>query len=194
MQKTLHMASAPLVCQCKGPPWYQVVAKHVHKTGGTLGLLHCICKQLSFSQYMVLKSYSCDCLLRRNSVRSRKGSPSASSRSSPSNPAASPDKVRQSQGARASPPGENERQDRARYSRSPVRSPARKAPAPASDQARNLSRSPSPSGNPKRIRKGRGFSERYAFARRYRTPSPDRSPVRSQYYRGRNERGRDYDR
>lgn len=130
----------------------------------------------------------------RNLVRSHKGSPSAGSRSSPSNPASSPDKVRQQQGASASPPRENKRQDHARYSMSPVRSPARKAPAPASDQAKNLPRSPSPNGNPKRIRKGRGFSERYAFARRYRTPSPDRSPVRSQYYRGRNERGHDYDR
>nr|XP_025617998.1 uncharacterized protein LOC112710113 [Arachis hypogaea] len=29
---------------------------------------------------------------------------------------------------------------------------------------------------PKRIKKGRGFTERYAFACRYRTPSRERSP------------------
>ena len=126
-------------------------------------------------------------------VRNRKGSQSVSSRRSPSNPASSPDKVHQ-QGARGSPLKEGNRQDLTRYSRSPGRSPAHKAPALASDQGRNLSRSPSPDGIPKRIRKGRGFSERYAFARRYRTPSPDRSPVRSQYFRGRNERGREHDR
>ncbi|KAI3749437.1 hypothetical protein L2E82_20049 [Cichorium intybus] len=36
-------------------------------------------------------------------------------------------------------------------------------------------RSPSPNGTPKRIRKGRGFTKEYSFARRYRTPSPVRS-------------------
>jgi hypothetical protein len=48
-----------------------------------------------------------------------------------------------------------------------------------------LSRSVSPNGSPKRIRRGRGFSQRYAYARRYRTPSPKRSPVRSFRYSGR---------
>jgi peptidyl-prolyl isomerase G (cyclophilin G) len=48
-----------------------------------------------------------------------------------------------------------------------------------------LSRSVSPNGSPKRIRRGRGFSQRYAYARRYRTPSPERSPVRSYRYSGR---------
>lgn len=68
-------------------------------------------------------------------------------------------------------------------------SPHRKS---AMDQGGILSKSPpfDDDGKPKRIRKGRGFSERYAFARKYRTPSP----VRSQYNRGRNERGNDNDR
>lgn len=43
---------------------------------------------------------------------------------------------------------------------------------------RKSSKSPSPNGEPKRIRKGRGFTERYSFARKYRTPSPERSPPR----------------
>lgn len=114
----------------------------------------------------------------------KKGSPRVSSRSSPS-----PDKGQQLQSIRGSPLRESIKQDHTNYSglvRSPVHKP------PASDEGRKLSRSPSPDGVPKRIRKGRGFSERFAFARRYRTPSPVRSPVRSQYYRGRNERGRDH--
>lgn len=36
-------------------------------------------------------------------------------------------------------------------------------------------------GNPKRIRKGRGFTKEYSFARRYRTPSPQRQPYRPNY-------------
>jgi peptidyl-prolyl isomerase G (cyclophilin G) len=51
-----------------------------------------------------------------------------------------------------------------------------------------LSRSASPDASPKRIRRGRGFSERYSYARRYRTPS--RSPVRSYRYNGRIDRDR----
>ncbi|XP_074316778.1 peptidyl-prolyl cis-trans isomerase CYP63-like [Silene latifolia] len=54
----------------------------------------------------------------------------------------------------------------------------------------------SPSGNePKRIRKGRGFTEKFAFARRYKTPSPERSPRRPPYnYGGRNYYDRNRDR
>ncbi|GAU15109.1 hypothetical protein TSUD_08470, partial [Trifolium subterraneum] len=66
-------------------------------------------------------------------------------------------------------------------SRSPVRS-REKAP-----RERSLSRSVSPDASPKRIRRGRGFSERYSYARRYRTPS--QSPVRYRY-NGRNDRDR----
>lgn len=54
---------------------------------------------------------------------------------------------------------------------------------PAEEGVGKSSRSPSPSGVPKRIRKGRGFTERYSFARKYRTPSPERSPPR--YWRDR---------
>lgn len=75
-------------------------------------------------------------------------------------------------------------------SRSPD-SPERKAPE-ALNRELDPSRKPSPGGPPKRIRKGRGFSDQYAYVRKYRTPSPERSPVRSHYYRGRyeQERGR----
>ncbi|KAL2554425.1 peptidyl-prolyl cis-trans isomerase CYP63-like [Forsythia ovata] len=72
-------------------------------------------------------------------------------------------------------------------SKSPSRSPAHKVPPPStSSRGRDLSRSRSPNGTPKRVRKGRGFTERYAFVRRYRTPSPERSMDRSYPYGGRN--------
>ncbi|XP_018459649.1 peptidyl-prolyl cis-trans isomerase CYP63 isoform X2 [Raphanus sativus] len=64
-------------------------------------------------------------------------------------------------------------------SRSPVRDVGNRSRSPGAEKAeRKSSRSPSPNGEPKRIRKGRGFTERYAFARKYRTPSPERSPPR----------------
>ncbi|KAJ6736166.1 PEPTIDYL-PROLYL CIS-TRANS ISOMERASE CYP63 [Salix viminalis] len=50
------------------------------------------------------------------------------------------------------------------------------------------------SGELNQGRKGRGFTDRYAFARRYRTPSPERSPRRSYHYGGRNINGRNRDR
>lgn len=62
----------------------------------------------------------------------------------------------------------------------------------ASRHGQGLSKSPSPNGEPKRIRKGRGFTERYAFARRYRTPSPDRSS--HSYHRGDRNIRRNFDR
>lgn len=128
----------------------------------------------------------------RNLDKNPKGSPSASHRRSPSmGPTSSSDKARRLQGSGESPLRESTRQDYTRYPRSPARSPVRKATSPVTNRGQNLSRSPSPEVAPKRIRRGRGFSERYAFARRYRTPSPDRSPVRSGYYRGRNERESD---
>ncbi|KAH1252853.1 Peptidyl-prolyl cis-trans isomerase CYP95 [Glycine max] len=84
-------------------------------------------------------------------------------------------------------------------SRSPVRAPSRsnrrsfsRSPSPVhrtrTPRGRSVSRSVSPDASPKRIRRGRGFSERYSYARRYRTPS--RSPVRSYRYNGRNDRDR----
>ncbi|XP_016724724.1 peptidyl-prolyl cis-trans isomerase CYP63 isoform X2 [Gossypium hirsutum] len=84
------------------------------------------------------------------------------------------------------------RKSGARTSRSPLNSPSRKAPA--SNQVRIASRSPSPGGTSKRVRKGRGFTDRFSFARRYRTPSPERSPPRSYAYGGRNVPERNHDR
>nr|KYP72436.1 Peptidyl-prolyl cis-trans isomerase cyp5 [Cajanus cajan] len=55
-------------------------------------------------------------------------------------------------------------------------------------RGRSLSRSVSPDASPKHIRRGRGFSERYSYARRYRTPS--QSPMRSSGYNGRIDRAR----
>lgn len=77
--------------------------------------------------------------------------------------------------------------NRTMRSRSPVRSPVRKAPDPsASNHGQTSSRSLSPNGTPKRVRKGRGFTEQYSFVRRYRTPSPERP----RNYGGRNIYGR----
>ena len=45
-----------------------------------------------------------------------------------------------------------------------------------------------------RVRKGRGFTQQYSFARRYRTPSPERSPVRPHYNGGRNDRWGNFNR
>ncbi|KAF7137958.1 hypothetical protein RHSIM_Rhsim07G0156500 [Rhododendron simsii] len=77
--------------------------------------------------------------------------------------------------------------------RSPSRSPVnggRRARSPMSDHGRSSSRSATPNGSPKRIRRGRGFSQRYSYARRYRTPS--QSPVRSHRYGVRGDRDRYY--
>lgn len=77
-------------------------------------------------------------------------------------------------------------------------SPGKKSPGqkasepPAPKHGQGFSKSPSPNSMPKRIKKGRGFTERYAFARRYRTPSPERSP-RTYRYGDRNIR-RNFDR
>ncbi|KAJ7537416.1 hypothetical protein O6H91_11G005100 [Diphasiastrum complanatum] len=87
-------------------------------------------------------------------------------------------------------------------SKSPSRNPVSKKRSPSAAVAAPIlkSRSPtparsaSPEGTPKRIRRGRGFSQQYSFARRYRTPSPDRSPPRSYRYAGRSIPERDYDR
>ncbi|KAK8506201.1 hypothetical protein V6N12_074251 [Hibiscus sabdariffa] len=79
-----------------------------------------------------------------------------------------------------------------RNSRSPLSSPPKKAPT--SNLGRISSRSPSPDGKPKRVRKGRGFTDRYSFARRYRTPSPEHSPPRAYRYGGRNIPERNNDR
>lgn len=71
-------------------------------------------------------------------------------------------------------------------------SPGQKASEPASKHGQGFTKSPSPNGMPKRVKKGRGFTERYAFVRKYRTPSPERSP-RPYRYGDRNIR-RNFDR
>ncbi|XP_009798520.1 peptidyl-prolyl cis-trans isomerase CYP63 isoform X1 [Nicotiana sylvestris] len=74
--------------------------------------------------------------------------------------------------------------------RSLPKSPSQKATQPSrSSPGRDLSRNRSPDGTSKRIRKGRGFTQQYSFARRYRTPSPERSPYRPYYQGGRNFQG-----
>ncbi|KAG2632038.1 hypothetical protein PVAP13_2NG058200 [Panicum virgatum] len=49
-------------------------------------------------------------------------------------------------------------------------------------------------GQPQRIRKGRGFTQKYGYARRYRTPSPERPPVRPHYDGGRDDRWNNFNR
>ncbi|XP_010679137.2 peptidyl-prolyl cis-trans isomerase CYP63 isoform X1 [Beta vulgaris subsp. vulgaris] len=65
---------------------------------------------------------------------------------------------------------------------------------PASAQGQEVSKTTSENGQPTRVRKGRGFTEKFAFARRYRTPSPERSPRRQFNYGGRNNYDRNRDR
>jgi len=67
----------------------------------------------------------------------------------------------------------------------------RRARSPSPDNGRSLSRSSGSShGSPKRIRKGRGFTRRYSFVQRYRSPTSNRLSVRSDHYGGRNNRER----
>ncbi|XP_059640702.1 peptidyl-prolyl cis-trans isomerase CYP95-like isoform X3 [Cornus florida] len=109
----------------------------------------------------------------RTPVRSSRRSISRSSGKAPSRRSFSRSPVRAST-----------RYDRRSYSRSPV-SARRRARSPIPDRGRSLSRSPSPDGSPKRVRRGRGFSQRYSYARRYKSPSPDRYR-----YGGRSDRDR----
>ncbi|KAK9140086.1 hypothetical protein Scep_009767 [Stephania cephalantha] len=81
-----------------------------------------------------------------------------------------------------------------RFSSSPVRNSNHAVPGTlVSDIHQGLPRSGSPDGNLKRTRKGRGFTEQYSYARKYRTPSPVRSPPRS-YYQRRDIQDRNRDR
>ncbi|WCJ21607.1 Cyclophilin-like peptidyl-prolyl cis-trans isomerase family protein [Euphorbia peplus] len=74
-----------------------------------------------------------------------------------------------------------------RSSRSPLGNLAHKSPEPHnSSRGQRVSRSPSPNGGPKRVRKGRGFTDRFSFARRYRTPSPEKLGWRPHHHNGRN--------
>ncbi|KAF3436238.1 hypothetical protein FNV43_RR23330 [Rhamnella rubrinervis] len=104
------------------------------------------------------------------------------SRSSPRGiPSTSPKRI-----SNVSPSRKSGVQNRGR-SRSPLS-------GPASNHGQGLSRSTSPNGTPKRVRKGRGFTDRYSYARRYRTPSPEHSPRGSYRYGGRNIYRRNNDR
>ncbi|CAN4093677.1 unnamed protein product [Withania somnifera] len=71
------------------------------------------------------------------------------------------------------------------FSKSPQRATQPSRSSPGRDSSGNRS----PDGTSKRVRKGRGFTDRYSFARRYRTPSPERSPYRPYYQGGRNFQG-----
>ncbi|XP_052169892.1 peptidyl-prolyl cis-trans isomerase CYP63 [Diospyros lotus] len=121
-------------------------------------------------------------------LRSRRGSsPSMSPERSGSSP--------RFQNDSGNPARQSEEQNRDGSLMSPRGSPTSKVLEPsASNHGRALSRSRSPNGTPKRIRKGRGFTERYSFARRYRTPSPERAPRRPYKYGGRNVHDRVHDR
>uniref|UniRef100_A0A5B6ZTE2 peptidylprolyl isomerase n=1 Tax=Davidia involucrata TaxID=16924 RepID=A0A5B6ZTE2_DAVIN len=129
-----------------------------------------------------------------NKSRSLTPSPKRRSKSTPgSSPSRSPKRTARSLRSQ-NDNGNLARKSGQQFHGSSSRSPTHKAPEPsASNHGRSLSRSRSPNGTANRIRKGRGFTERYAFARRYRTPSPERSPRRSYRYGGRyiNERNRD---
>ncbi|KAL3633440.1 hypothetical protein CASFOL_022202 [Castilleja foliolosa] len=63
---------------------------------------------------------------------------------------------------------------------SPV-SAGRRARSPVPVRGKSSSRSPSVDGSPKRIRRGRGFSERFSYVRRFRSQSRSPSPVRPRY-------------
>ena len=121
---------------------------------------------------------------------SSKSRPNNTCRSSPS---MSPEEVSRSPRFRTdsrSPVRKSGELRQGRSSRSPLGSPANKG----RHEPSMSNQSQSPNGAPMRIRKGRGFTDRYAFARRYRTPSPERSPRRSYRYGGRNINGRNRDR
>ncbi|CAO2820722.1 unnamed protein product [Amaranthus hypochondriacus] len=107
----------------------------------------------------------------RGSSRKSGRSPGRFGRSSPSpvHPRRSPSPIRSSHRSLSRSSGRV---------RSPVRSPRRRYRRSYSRipsiRHRSMSRSASPDWSPKRIRRGRGFSDRFSYARKYRTPSPDR--------------------
>uniref|UniRef100_A0A804Q541 peptidylprolyl isomerase n=1 Tax=Zea mays TaxID=4577 RepID=A0A804Q541_MAIZE len=65
---------------------------------------------------------------------------------------------------------------------------------PVSTNGKDLAVGSADNGQPQRIRKGRGFTQKYGFARRYRTPSPERPPVRPRYDGGREDRWNNFNR
>ncbi|OAY61617.1 peptidyl-prolyl cis-trans isomerase CYP63 isoform X1 [Manihot esculenta] len=139
------------------------------------------------------RTYADDSNKPRHAIPSPKRRPNNSHRSRSTSPKKAPSSPRFRTNSR-SPARKSGEPSQGRPSRSPLGNLARKAPESSnSDHRKGLSRSQSPNGTPKRIRKGRGFTERYSFARRYRTPSPEKSPQRSYRYgeRNINERYRD---
>ncbi|KAG6703500.1 hypothetical protein I3842_07G088300 [Carya illinoinensis] len=126
-----------------------------------------------------------------DSSKSRSLTPKRRSRISPmSSPNTSPKGV--PSGSQALKSGE---QNQGRASESALGSPARKVGEPSStEHDQGMLRSSSPNGATKRVRKGRGFTEQYSFARRYRTPSPERLPRSSYSYGRRNFLGKNQDR
>eukprot|EP00268_Persea_americana_P022273 TRINITY_DN2215_c1_g1_i3.p1 TRINITY_DN2215_c1_g1~~TRINITY_DN2215_c1_g1_i3.p1 ORF type:complete len:697 (+),score=146.23 TRINITY_DN2215_c1_g1_i3:181-2271(+) len=132
----------------------------------------------------------------RSPVPSHRRSPSASPKPSPKySPARGRRKSLQLRSISKSPARESNKQKGTDCLSSPIRSPGHKAPVQSAfNHGQNLSKSPSVDGATKRTRKGRGFSERYSYVRRYRTPSPERSPVRSHRFGQKNFQYRDHDR
>lgn len=120
-------------------------------------------------------------MINRSATPSPRGKPRPSRRSSRSmSPAKVSDRLDHNDG---SPQIESKE-------RSYPKSPSQKITQPSrSSPGRDLSGNRSPDGTSKRIRKGRGFTQQYSFARRYRTPSPERSPYRPYYQGGRNFQG-----
>ncbi|KAK4766108.1 hypothetical protein SAY87_007750 [Trapa incisa] len=71
---------------------------------------------------------------------------------------------------------------------------SRSPPKVSKPSASNYATEPPADSASKRIRKGRGFTEQYSFARRYRTPSPEDSIRRPYQYGGRYIPDRNHDR
>ncbi|KAF8732128.1 hypothetical protein HU200_016093 [Digitaria exilis] len=65
---------------------------------------------------------------------------------------------------------------------------------PVATNGKDLAVGSAGNGQPQRIRKGRGFTQKYGYARRYRTPSPERPPVRPRYDGGRDDRWNTFNR
>ncbi|XP_050236233.1 peptidyl-prolyl cis-trans isomerase CYP63 isoform X2 [Mercurialis annua] len=129
----------------------------------------------------------------RSVTPSPKRRPNNSRRSESTSPEKAPQNTRFGSDGRKPAHDSGERRQ-GRSSKSPLGNLSHRAPEPSnSNHGQQVSRSPSPNGNPKRVRKGRGFTDRYSFARRYRTPSPEKSSWRSNNYSGRvtNDRNRD---
>ncbi|KAI3891212.1 hypothetical protein MKW98_007517, partial [Papaver atlanticum] len=127
--------------------------------------------------------------VRRAARRSLSRSRSPIRRAPRKSPSRSPARVPPRRSISRSPVRPAGRNNRRRHSKSPV-SPSYRGRSPIHNRGRSVSRSASPDGSPKRLRRGRGFSQKYWYARRYRTPSPDRSPIRSHRYGGRGDRDR----